>query len=188
MASRACRHRGSGASKVQGHSVRENTLLSLQKAAVNHGDFVEFDVHVTSDGQVVVHHDFEVKMKLGHEIVKLSIPGLTFEQLQRCGGGSGRTGGGHVGTGARTLLLCSDRFMPRLCSPDFTRYMLQPSEDPQNSALDGEKARRKGTLQRNLSSAEDMLRSVFKPAFGSHIGSPPLLGLDVAPRWFLADK
>ena len=70
---------------MQGHSVRENTLLSLQKAAVNHGDFVEFDVHVTSDGQVVVHHDFEVKMKLGGEIVKLAIPGLTFEQLQRCG-------------------------------------------------------------------------------------------------------
>ena len=29
-------HRGSGASKVQGHSVRENTLLSFQKAALNH--------------------------------------------------------------------------------------------------------------------------------------------------------
>ena len=38
------RHRGSGASKVQGHNVRENTLLSFQKAAVNHSDYIEFDV------------------------------------------------------------------------------------------------------------------------------------------------
>lgn len=92
-----------------------------------------------------------------------------------------------MGTRHRGAL--SDPGAWRSCSPDFTRYMLQPSEDPQNSALDGEKARRKGTLQRNLSSAEDMLRSVFKPAFGSHIGSPPLLlGAGVAPRWFLADK
>lgn len=46
-----CRHRGSGASKVSGHSVRENTLLSFQKAAINHSDFIEFDVHVTAGGR-----------------------------------------------------------------------------------------------------------------------------------------
>ena len=40
----ACRHRGSGASKVQGHNVQENTLLSFQKAALNHSEFIEFDV------------------------------------------------------------------------------------------------------------------------------------------------
>lgn len=39
-----CRHRGAGASKVQGHNVRENTLLSFQKAALNHSEFIEFDV------------------------------------------------------------------------------------------------------------------------------------------------
>lgn len=39
-----CRHRGSGASKVHGHNVRENTLLSFQKAALNHSEFIEFDV------------------------------------------------------------------------------------------------------------------------------------------------
>lgn len=38
------RHRGSGASKVHGHNVRENTLLSFQKAALNHSEFIEFDV------------------------------------------------------------------------------------------------------------------------------------------------
>jgi len=29
---------------VHGHAVRENTLLSFQKAAVNHSDYIEFDV------------------------------------------------------------------------------------------------------------------------------------------------
>jgi hypothetical protein len=49
-------HRGSGASRVQGHSVRENTLLSFEQAALNLADFVEFDVHLSRDGEVVVHH------------------------------------------------------------------------------------------------------------------------------------
>lgn len=40
------RHRGSGASKVKDHHVRENTILSFLKAATNHTDFIEFDVHV----------------------------------------------------------------------------------------------------------------------------------------------
>lgn len=31
-----CRHRGSGASKVKDHHVRENTILSFLKAATNH--------------------------------------------------------------------------------------------------------------------------------------------------------
>jgi hypothetical protein len=31
---------------VQGHSVRENTLLSFQKAEKNHSEVIEFDVHV----------------------------------------------------------------------------------------------------------------------------------------------
>jgi Glycerophosphoryl diester phosphodiesterase family len=42
----ASRHRGSGASKVKDHHVRENTILSFLKAATNHTDFIEFDVHV----------------------------------------------------------------------------------------------------------------------------------------------
>ena len=43
-----CRHRGSGASKGRGRSVRENTVLSFQKAATSLVDFIEFDVHVTA--------------------------------------------------------------------------------------------------------------------------------------------
>jgi len=48
------RHRGSGASKCEGRHVRENTMMSFMKAATNHSDFIEFDVHVTRDGVVVV--------------------------------------------------------------------------------------------------------------------------------------
>ena len=78
-----CRHRGSGASKVKGRSVRENTVLSFQKAARNMVDFVEFDVHVTADGEVVCFHDFEVKLGIGSEIVRLGIPALSYSQLKR---------------------------------------------------------------------------------------------------------
>lgn len=75
-------HRGSGASKVQGHSVRENTLLSFQKAAINHTDFIEFDVHLTSDNEVVVHHDFEVKLAVGKEEIKVALPLLRSDQVR----------------------------------------------------------------------------------------------------------
>ena len=80
-----CRHRGSGASKVKGRSVRENTVLSFQKAAANLVDFIEFDVHVTADGEVVCFHDFEVKLGIGSEVVRLGIPALSYSQLRRCG-------------------------------------------------------------------------------------------------------
>ena len=60
-----------------------------------------------ADGEVVCHHDFEVKLSLGAEVVKLAIPLLDFAQLQRwasllflAGGvwgcGRGLRGGGHV--------------------------------------------------------------------------------------------
>lgn len=75
-------HRGSGASRVRGHSVRENTLLSFQKAALNHSDFIEFDVHLTADGEVVVHHDFEVRLAVGKEEVRVALPTLRSEQLR----------------------------------------------------------------------------------------------------------
>lgn len=64
--------------------MRENTILSFLKAATNHSDFIEFDVHVTGDGEVVVHHDFDVKLAVGKEIVQLGISQLTYKQLQRC--------------------------------------------------------------------------------------------------------
>lgn len=80
------RHRGAGASIGRDgsqRSVRENTLLSFQKAAINHSDFIEFDVHVTSDSEVVVHHDFDVKLAVGNQQIALGIPVLTYAQLSR---------------------------------------------------------------------------------------------------------
>lgn len=75
-------HRGSGASRAVGHSVRENTLLSFQKAALNHSDFIEFDVHLTSDNEVVVHHDFEVKIALGSTEIKMALPLIRSDQAR----------------------------------------------------------------------------------------------------------
>lgn len=59
-------------------------MLSFQKAATALVDYIEFDVHVTADGEVVVHHDFEVKLSIGCETVKLGIPALSYQQLKRC--------------------------------------------------------------------------------------------------------
>ena len=70
---------------MKGRSVRENTVLSFQKAATNMVDFVEFDVHVTADGEVVCFHDFEVKLGIGSEVIRLGIPALSYSQLKRCG-------------------------------------------------------------------------------------------------------
>ena len=64
--------------------MRENTILSFLKAATNHSDFIEFDVHVTRDGVVVVHHDFDVKLAVGSETVAMGVPSLSSRQLQRC--------------------------------------------------------------------------------------------------------
>lgn len=75
-------HRGSGASRAARHSVRENTLLSFQKAALNHSDFIEFDVHLTSDNEVVVHHDFEVKIALGSTEIKMALPLIRSDQAR----------------------------------------------------------------------------------------------------------
>ena len=74
-------HRGSGASRVHGHSVRENTLLSFEKAALNHSDFIEFDVHLSADNEPVIHHDFQVKLGIAGEEIKVTVPSLSTEQL-----------------------------------------------------------------------------------------------------------
>ena len=58
-------------------------MLSFQKAATSLVDFIEFDVHVTADNEVVVHHDFEVKLSIGSEVVRMGIPALSYGQLKR---------------------------------------------------------------------------------------------------------
>lgn len=47
---------------------RENTLHSLNSAAKNGADFVEFDVHLTKDKKPVVFHDFHVMVSVAKRV------------------------------------------------------------------------------------------------------------------------
>jgi glycerophosphoryl diester phosphodiesterase len=47
----------------------ENTLLAFQKAIEERADGVEFDLHRTKDGILVVHHDFDLKRTAGVPLV-----------------------------------------------------------------------------------------------------------------------
>jgi glycerophosphoryl diester phosphodiesterase len=153
-------HRGSGASRVQGHSVRENTLLSFQKAALNHSDYIEFDVHVTSDGEVVVHHDFEVRLSLG---------GSVKEELR---------------------VAVSTLKSQQLISPEFSRHMITPTEHHQRPAIDVERSKRNYTLKRTMTSAEDMFHSIFnKPHHAmSKDDSAEATDPSLSARAFLSDR
>lgn len=51
---------GMGNSYTKLAAARENTLHSLNSAAKNGADYVEFDVHLTKDKIPVVFHDFHV--------------------------------------------------------------------------------------------------------------------------------
>ncbi|KAK0403776.1 hypothetical protein QR680_017116 [Steinernema hermaphroditum] len=53
-------HRGSGNSYTKFAAARENTIHSLNNAAQNGADFVEFDVQLTKDRTAVIFHDFHV--------------------------------------------------------------------------------------------------------------------------------
>ena len=76
-------HRGAGASSTSRARVAENTLLAFQAAAAVHSDYVEMDVHVTRDAEVVVHHDSDVRVAIGKsQTVTLSIASLTLAQLR----------------------------------------------------------------------------------------------------------
>lgn len=52
-------HRGSGVSKPE-NPFAENTLPSFANAFDEGADFVELDVQLSRDGQVVIHHDFDL--------------------------------------------------------------------------------------------------------------------------------
>jgi glycerophosphoryl diester phosphodiesterase len=56
----------------------ENTLLAFQKTLEEGADGVEFDLHQTKDGVLVVHHDFDLKRTAG---TPLSIAESRFEDL-----------------------------------------------------------------------------------------------------------
>uniref|UniRef100_A0A0N4ZMM3 Glycerophosphocholine phosphodiesterase GPCPD1 n=1 Tax=Parastrongyloides trichosuri TaxID=131310 RepID=A0A0N4ZMM3_PARTI len=53
-------HRGMGDSYTKHTAARENTIHSLNYAAENGADMVEFDVQLTKDKQAVIFHDFHV--------------------------------------------------------------------------------------------------------------------------------
>jgi len=77
-------HRGSGESQTaRGKGVRENTLLSFMTAASSKAmQYIEFDVHMTLDGEVVIYHDFDVKLAVGDRVLKAGIPTITLAKLQ----------------------------------------------------------------------------------------------------------
>lgn len=52
-------HRGSGVSDTD-NPFAENTLASVENAFAEGADMAEIDVQLTRDGQVVIHHDFEL--------------------------------------------------------------------------------------------------------------------------------
>ncbi|ALC38566.1 CG3942 [Drosophila busckii] len=59
-------HRGAGMSYMLGTDLhRENTLFSFRQAALHFADFIEFDVQLTKDAQVVVYHDYVLKFSGG---------------------------------------------------------------------------------------------------------------------------
>ncbi|TKR80326.1 hypothetical protein L596_014415 [Steinernema carpocapsae] len=53
-------HRGSGNSYTKFAATRENTIHSLNNAAHNGADFVEFDVQLTKERTAIIFHDFHV--------------------------------------------------------------------------------------------------------------------------------
>ena len=65
---------------------RENTLPAFARALALGADAIELDVHVTRDGVVVVHHDFDVRVAGGTAV---PIAGATLHELQQVDVGGG---------------------------------------------------------------------------------------------------
>ncbi|CAJ0587222.1 unnamed protein product, partial [Mesorhabditis spiculigera] len=61
-------HRGMGNSYTKMAQVRENTVHSLNQAARNGADFVEFDVQMTKDKKAVIYHDFHVLVSVAKRL------------------------------------------------------------------------------------------------------------------------
>ena len=79
-----------GSPEIVGHrgsprEIRENTLPSFERALAQGADALELDVHATSDGVVVVHHDAALAMS-GDEsgpVGGARIAALSWAELQR---------------------------------------------------------------------------------------------------------
>ncbi len=59
----------------------ENTIPAFQRAVERGADAVELDVHATSDGVVVVHHDAELG-RYANALSRVPIADLTWEQVR----------------------------------------------------------------------------------------------------------
>jgi len=86
-------HRGMGSSYKHAHLggcavTRENTIASLAEAGGHGAHFVEFDVQLSRDDQVVIYHDFKCclsLMKKGRnelEYFEIPVKDLTLQELQ----------------------------------------------------------------------------------------------------------
>ena len=64
----------------------ENTLKSFKKAIELGADYIEFDVHRTKDGEIVIMHDSSTFATTGH---KGSIRRMTLEELKELDCGEG---------------------------------------------------------------------------------------------------
>ena len=64
----------------------ENTLKAFQKAIELKADYVEFDIHITKDGKIVIIHDFDTFNATG---VKGLIEDMTLDQIKSLDAGEG---------------------------------------------------------------------------------------------------
>ncbi|MDQ3688568.1 MAG: glycerophosphodiester phosphodiesterase [Chloroflexota bacterium] len=80
----------------------ENTLLAIRVAIAHRLDYVEVDVHLSRDGQLVVHHDAQVVDQNG---VRMPVAELTAAELARIPKGDDQV----VPTLAQVLALAADR-------------------------------------------------------------------------------
>ena len=74
-----CAHRGDNV------NAPENTMAAFELAASENLQWIELDVHQTSDGVIVCNHDSTIKRVTGQN---LSIHGCTFDELKKCEFGS----------------------------------------------------------------------------------------------------
>jgi glycerophosphoryl diester phosphodiesterase len=96
----------------------ENTLAAFEEAMARGCDGAELDVQLTSDGAVVVHHDFRLKAGLARKDgVWLSEPGprikdLSLDELRQFDVGTAQPGGSYALT--HSLLKPLNAFVPTL--------------------------------------------------------------------------
>ncbi|MFX0018212.1 MAG: glycerophosphodiester phosphodiesterase [Promethearchaeota archaeon] len=64
----------------------ENTLKSFRKAIELQADYIEFDVQVSKDGEIVVIHDYEISELTGHSV---NIKEMTLNELKQLDMGEG---------------------------------------------------------------------------------------------------